>query len=650
MGQGIKMKVISSKDSISIRWVPSDYSEWQKGNKYGYKIERFLVSKNEKMADVSSMTILHEGVIKPIQEMEWEPIIKKDSVYAPIALQALWGETFELSSTFKTNITELYNKVKENESRFGFAMYCADRSLIVAKALGVYFVDKRIKSDEKYIYRIYLNAPLSEALDTTYAVAIPNVSEDLAIPSKPSLLQVGDNVLLTWNASATDYVGYHIERSEDSRNYKQISKDLVVPFFEKNKILGYFSDTTIRKSGSYYYRIVGITPFQKRGPYSDTLQIRIRKHIPAPEKVESFVENGRIVLKWEYANTVKELSHFMILKSSVADGPYAIIANSIDAKKSNWKDESEYGGYYKVVAITKEGYKSESLETFAQLNDETPPIPPIGLTGTIDTLGVVRLTWNANTEKDLLGYRVFRANTLDGEFSQITKNIISQNSFTDTITIKTLTKNVYYMLAAVDKRYNSSLYSSKCKLNRPDIIKPAPPVLIQISSTPIGRKLKWIPSPSTDVHETAVYRVSDRDTTIAIKVYHQSSIEDTTSLNESSFIQYFLVAIDSAGNQSIHSNSMSFKNKTYKQEVNIELKGKIVNGNNGPEVHLEWDNTPSLRNIILYRKVGDKQFSIYKNIDNIHRFVDNKLPQGFEVSYFIRSNNNCSNVLIFNFL
>ena len=64
---------------------------------------------------------------------------------------------------------------------------------------------------------------------------------------------------------------------------------------------------------------------------------------------------------------------------------------------------------------------------------------------------------------DLYGYRVFRANSKHEEFSQITVESVFYSHYTDTISLQTLTKKVYYKILAVDQRQNWSEFSSILK-------------------------------------------------------------------------------------------------------------------------------------------------------------------------------------------
>lgn len=639
-GQSVAVKVLSHRDSVSIRWAPTSYAVWVKGNKYGYKIERFLVSRNDKMTDVSSRSILHEGVIKPLQEMEWLPVVKKDSVFAPVALQALWGETFELTSSFKTNVIQAYNKVRENESRFGFAMYCADRSIDVARALGVYYVDKRIRHDEKYIYRVYINAPTPEAVDTAYVVVDPNSPSDLYIPRKPHGSQMGNSIILSWESLGADYVGYHVERSYDGSTFIRLTKDLVIPFASKGRMVGYYSDSITGNRDRYTYRIIGVTPFTNYGPYSDTVQIRALKAIASPSDLDVKItsKGQQVLLTWKYDGKTKNLSHFTIIRSPSATGEYEVVGLNIPSSQRQWVDTKPFSsGYYKVAAISKLGAKGESLEIFAQLTDDTPPNPPAGLVGTVDTLGIVSLKWTPSSEKDLMGYRVFRANSVKGEYVQLSKAILKHNSFTDTITIKTLTKNVYYKLAAVDKRYNSSGFSVAYVLKRPDIVPPAPPIVTSAKCTGTGVLISWLNSPSSDVKSNNLYRIQGNDTSLLVKSVGISSIEDTLSLKTIGELKYYMVAVDSAGNISTSSNMVIARSKgVFKSDEKIILKGTVINGGDGPFVLLEWNLPRNAERILLYKSVNKGKLSIYKTLLNEKTYVDKNVKQGSNNQYLIR--------------
>jgi hypothetical protein len=636
----VALKSYVTKDSVMLRWSPSSFAVWQVANKYGYKVDRMLLSNNGKVVSNNNLKMLHDGVIKPLAEAEWLPTIKQDSTYAAIALQALWGETFELTSTFKTSMMQAYNKVRENESRFGFAMYCADRSRPVAKALGVFLVDRHVRINEKYIYRVYINAPISEAVDTAYVVVDPSAPSDLVIPLKPIGAQMGNSILLSWESVGTDYVGYHVERSTDGKSFQRLTKDLVIPFSNRGKMVGFKTDSLNSMKGQYTYRIMGITPFGIAGPYSDTILVNAAKVILSPTNLDVAVTSqNQILLRWTFDGEKKGLAYFDILRSTSAAGEYKVVGIKVDAKEKQWLDTNPLSnGYYKVVAVSKLGAKGESLEVFAQLTDNTPPLPPVGATGGIDTAGVVTLKWNANIEADLMGYKVFRANSLNGEYVQISKSIISSNYFSDTIVLQTLTKNVFYKFAAVDKRYNSSEFSAVCVLKRPDIVAPAPPVLTAVSNMGTHTSLNWKSSPSCDVESVHIYRclVGQGDFTLIQTVGRAiTEYADTALLQNGATYVYRLCAVDSSENRSTYSNEYSISYKASKVKSKpIALKGCIIEQGGKPAVSLTWNSTLK-GNIRLYRKANNGSMLLYKMICNEGLYTDIGVQEGVLYEYLI---------------
>lgn len=85
------------------------------------------------------------------------------------------------------------------------------------------------------------------------------------------------------------------------------------------------------------------------------------------------------------------------------------------------------------------------------------PAAPANLVATPRTSSV-RLDWDANSETDLAGYTIFRADSAGGFYNTIARNV-KQPSFVDNTTASG--KTYYYKIKAVDNTSNRSAYSSE---------------------------------------------------------------------------------------------------------------------------------------------------------------------------------------------
>jgi hypothetical protein len=88
------------------------------------------------------------------------------------------------------------------------------------------------------------------------------------------------------------------------------------------------------------------------------------------------------------------------------------------------------------------------------------PAAPVNLSSSANATSV-RLDWSANTESDLSGYNVYRADTSGGSFNTIARNV-QNTSFIDN-TVET-GKQYFYKIKAFDKSLNSSGYSNEVSL------------------------------------------------------------------------------------------------------------------------------------------------------------------------------------------
>ena len=133
----------------------------------------------------------------------------------------------------------------------------------------------------------------------------------------------------------------------------------------------------------------------------------------------------------------------------VAPDQFFYIHDSVNTLRAN---------HYIIAAVDTAGNASYSLNTYGHLIDSIPPNIPTGLTGRIDTNGLVHLTWNVNKEPDIMGYAIQFSNDSSHVFAVVTNKPVLTNSYTDTIMIRTLTERIYYKVVAIDKNFNYSEY------------------------------------------------------------------------------------------------------------------------------------------------------------------------------------------------
>lgn len=117
--------------------------------------------------------------------------------------------------------------------------------------------------------------------------------------------------------------------------------------------------------------------------------------------------------------------------------------------------------YFRIVA-SRQGRESETaptgtFSTLATLDDSTVPAPPTGTSIAVDgTPNQVVVFWSPNSESDLKGYRIYRAELPSSGYAMISNTLIAkgQERYTDT-SVKTGMK-YYYRVSAVDQAGNES--------------------------------------------------------------------------------------------------------------------------------------------------------------------------------------------------
>ena len=633
----IKVLTRVQKDKVLLRWAVTDAIAWKKLNKYGYLVERFTIVRNNKTLSSPEKIILAKQC-KPEPIQSWEAIIDTNENAAIIA-QALYGEDFSVTGT--DNLQSIINLSEELEQRFTFALYTADKDFQIAKKAGLGFEDTTIKDNEKYLYRVSSNIPMQE-LEVKYGGVFinPNEMETLPKPMDFTAHFTDNNSMLSWNFNilAHAYDSYYVERSLDKKNFERITKKPYTSLNQENTNNNrIFYVDSIANSIEYSYRIQGISVFGELGPYSEIVSGKgksLLKYVPHLT-VKEFRDDTTVNLIWEFPEEGnEEISSFELNRSDKEDNNYVTVIKNISSKSRNVVyNKLNLSNYFTITAVGKQGGSKTSFPMLVQPIDSIPPSKPLGLKGTIDSLGIVKISWETNKEKDLLGYRIYKAYNASEEYSQLTVSPTDKNTFEDKVILKTLNSKVYYKVIAVDYRYNMSEFSEPLVLKKPDIIPPASPVFSKYEIKEGGVFLEWFNSQSEDVAVHQLYRQQNgqKEWKLVFETKNKEEQFQDKSVEEGNTYTYAIFAKDDSNLQSLPSPNLS----TFipLNGVMEAIKGFFAQANKTTNtIDLSWSySNPQVDSFEIYK-------ASEKDALQLIQIVDGKKRQLFDPTITINTN------------
>jgi fibronectin type 3 domain-containing protein len=631
----------TSPDSIVLRWAPPRASDWLKANRSGYRLERFTVLRDGKLLPTVEREILLPGVLLPLPLDGWEPLVPRDK-YAAIAAQALHGDSFELT-TDNQSVFAIANKVKENDQRYGVALLTADMSPRVAQALALRWVDRQVKKNEKYLYRI-ISVTGVDTLRGSAFVA-PEV-QTLPRPLEFTASFKGSNVLLQWNRwlHRGTYTAYVVERAVRGGDFVRLHEEpLVTLAAEEQRELRhqYATDSVPHDGKEYVYRIRGLTPFGELGPPSEeasgraTLDPDDTPHITSAESRD----NVRIELLWEYPVEAEPgLKGFDVRRSGGPGTPYqTLLAKPLPASARTFVDEAPlHFNYYQIVAITQADRQLVSHVHLAQLVDSVPPLPPRGLRGEIRADGRVYVAWLPNKEADIFGYRVYRGNLAREEFAQVTVEPTAEAVWNDSVSLKTLNRHLFYQVMAIDRSQNHSELSAVLRLAIPDQVKPVPPVFLPPQASREGVALHWVRSGSEDVKRYEVYHLADNDEWKKLSELPRKGMDTAyTYLDregpEGRSRVYTVVAVDSAG--LVSDPAVPIQAGKILTAVKPPVKIKDDVDRTGKRIRLSWQyDEPGVAKYQVYRAREDEPLKLWATLEG-NAFEDKQVVMNTRYTY-----------------
>jgi fibronectin type 3 domain-containing protein len=610
------------------------------------------------MRDGAMLTQAEEKVLaekvsaRPLND--WEEIVQHND-YAAVVAQALYGEDVELSGG-EEGFARIYALSQELEQRFALALYAADQNFDVACMAGWGWEDTDVKPNEYYLYRIIPLLPENDNITVEIGIAYTSTAEYEELPVPIGLTGIwGDKtVLLAWDYGTLSdvYNSYYIERSNDGERFNRLEG---IPVTNINNTEDratqrmYYIDSIADNTSPYYYRIVGITTFGETGPPSDTISGQGKQMLTyVPHITRSVVnDDGVLELEWEFDERGNELiSGFTLdLSDNPNDGFLPVVADIPPVSRSLTFDRLNASNYFTITAIPKEGEPASSFPVLVQPIDSIPPAIPTGLKGAVDSTGIVTLTWNKNTEPDLLGYKVYRAFTKGEELMPLFDLAWESNTYCDTISVHNLNSKVYYAISAADMRYNQSDMTPVLELEKPDLIRPSSPVISGYKIKDEGIEISWINSPDEGVILHNIYRERKRDS-IGAYIPLLTTISDTTitsyidtEATPNTRYVYSVTAVKKNGLESDASNMLTaFTNKVKPQGLVIDRFDAIVDKPNRM-LKLIWvDKLLNVRHYEIYKGMDEKGVSLWRTIPaNRYDVLDEDLYVSVTYKYIIRA-------------
>jgi len=669
----------ADKDSIVVRWAPMNPAAWFSGKESGYMLERAKVMNGrtgvfEKVAQegfhhwTSSQWLQrllkrtgHEHFDSATGTEHYDSNVKLTDMvidYEVLAGSLLYDSTSGGSPTLGfNNVSELSERKNSLEMQVAVALLAADRNSAAAEELGLRYVDHNVDAGQTYSYRIYLiKQPRVFRVDTGLVV-VKNVPYFRNSKNTITPFEGDRRIRLSWPANR-QLGSYFVDRSEDDgRTFQKLMKVSMITLRQgpitSADSEGYL-DTTIEDYKPYIYRVYGTTSFADEELVGEVKAMG--RDITPPENPIIFnpkeVPIHRAELKWRMNEPVaKDLAGFRVLRGLSHSGEFKPITKGLLPQSARVYYDSTYSdtlpNYYIVEAIDTAKNFSRSFPSYLVVADTTPPAIPNWISGKMDTNGVVTLKIKANHERDLMGYRILRANAPEHEFSSIRESYVDPESprsrdtvYYDSVTTRTLTRYAYYRVTALDRNYNESPLSAILAVPRPDLIAPVKPVITATHVTDSSVTLDFVPSSSQDVQRHVVYRRLENakrwDSTAVLSGTAKQVID--TAVKQAVVYVYAIEAVDTAGNRSGYSGAV-----TARPYPNTKFEGvrdlNVTYDTSAHQVVLAW-TPPNIQGVryAIYRSIGSKGVERYAEVrePGAKRYADIARPALGIYNYSVR--------------
>lgn len=491
----------------------------------------------------------------------------------------------------------------------------------VATISTINYTDTGLKPATQYYYQITaLASDNSESAAAT--ISVSTLDTDSMPPSTPGGLTATAispvSIQLNWNISTDnvavrDYEIYY--RLSTDANYSKVATI--------SHPVNTYTHNGLVPGKLYYYYIRATDDHNNPSPNSAPVNAQALADTQKPTRpviLSAIVSGNRIDLAWSgSADNIGVTGYRLYRKTGssamtlVSPGPASATAYS----DAGLAPDTTY--IYEVAAVDTAGNESDrslQISRTTALDNQPPPMPG-NLSATLAGPTAIKLQWNAVTDNiGLSGYEIWRGLSANNFTAKLL--LTNATSYTDS----SLSPNTryYYKVVAVDTSGNVSGAALIDAITSADTVKPTPPTFVAARSTVSKNKVHLTWSGAGDnigVVSYEVYRSAGKSTNKSDQQGGKGAAEriaatgdtsyDDTNVYPNNTYQYYIVAIDRAGNKSAASITVSVTTNGDAEgpASPTDLKAVLVNDN---ETKLTWKAAKDV--------TGVNGYFVYRSIDN----------------------------------
>lgn len=331
---------------------------------------------------------------------------------------------------------------------------------------------------------------------------------DTAAPSTPSGLKAtasSTGIALDWSdVTAVDLAGYKVSRSSSSSGTYTVLATVTASAY---------SDTTAPAGVASYYKISAV---DKTGNSSGTTSAASATRpagatppatapaAPAGVKATPSTSAASITLSWTASTGA---TGYTVSRATTATGQFTKLGTATGTSYTDATAPSGATSYYQVVATNAVGSSAPAAASATTVKDTTAPATPSSPKAVLLATGGMSISWSANNEADLAGYRVLKRNGDSVYVAQLGGTTpYTATTFNDATV--TEGKVAYFRIYAIDTSGNISSYVS-LTANNPNVAPKAPASLKATASTTAGINLSWAAPTDKDVAGYSIFRSID---------------------------------------------------------------------------------------------------------------------------------------------